>query len=235
MLADHAAAIAELDRKDRRSREMRALNAQIGSTLTELCGIAERMAAELLVEVGDPRRFAGEGGFARFNGTAPIPVSSGEGDGEPNATDSTVAATDASMSCSTGWPSPSYAATNAPAPSTTTPAEADTPNAKPCASSNDNSATSSTATCSATSPTEPAENATPLDIGASVTLVKADFAWSRAASSNVEPRDSLPRGTSARQRHRDASVLEIFRDCYRAREGSALAIRSTGRSSFTRS
>ena len=62
---------------------MRALNDQMGTTLTELCGIVERMAAELLVEVGDPRRFAGEGGFARFNGTAPIPVSSGEGDGEP--------------------------------------------------------------------------------------------------------------------------------------------------------
>ena len=84
MLAEHAAAIAELDRRDRRiAGEMRALNTQLGTTLTELCGIAERMAAELLVEVGDPRRFAGEGGFARFNGTAPIPTSSGEGDGEP--------------------------------------------------------------------------------------------------------------------------------------------------------
>ena len=84
MLGEHAAAIFELDRKDRLiAGEMRALNAQLGTTLTELCGIAERMASELLVEVGDPRRFAGEGGFARFNGTAPIPVSSGEGDGEP--------------------------------------------------------------------------------------------------------------------------------------------------------
>jgi transposase len=84
MLTEHAATIAELDRRDRRiAGEMRALNAQLGTTLTVLCGIAERMAAELLVEVGDPRRFAGEGGFARFNGTAPIPVSSGEGDGEP--------------------------------------------------------------------------------------------------------------------------------------------------------
>lgn len=39
--------------------------------------------AELLVETGDPRRFPGEGGFARFNGTAPLPASSAEGDGEP--------------------------------------------------------------------------------------------------------------------------------------------------------
>ena len=35
------------------------------------------------MEVGDPRRFAGEGGFARFNGTAPLPASSAEGDEEP--------------------------------------------------------------------------------------------------------------------------------------------------------
>ena len=48
-----------------------------------MCGIAERCDAELLVEVGDPRRFAGEGGFARFNGTAPLPASSAEGDDEP--------------------------------------------------------------------------------------------------------------------------------------------------------
>ncbi len=54
-----------------------------GSTLAELCGIAERSDAELLVEVGDPRRFASEGGFARFNGTAPLPASSAEGDAPP--------------------------------------------------------------------------------------------------------------------------------------------------------
>ena len=39
--------------------------------------------AELLVEVGDPRRFASAGALARFNGTAPLAASSGEGDGEP--------------------------------------------------------------------------------------------------------------------------------------------------------
>jgi hypothetical protein len=38
--------------------------------------------AELLVEVGDPRRFT-EGGFARFNGTAPLAASTAEGPGEP--------------------------------------------------------------------------------------------------------------------------------------------------------
>jgi hypothetical protein len=43
---------------------------------------AHRSVAELLVEVGDPRRFT-EGGFARFNATAPLPASTAEGPGEP--------------------------------------------------------------------------------------------------------------------------------------------------------
>jgi len=63
--------------------ELAKLTARAGSTLAELCGIAGRSEAEPLVEVGDPRRFAGEGGFARFNGTAPLPASSAEGDGRP--------------------------------------------------------------------------------------------------------------------------------------------------------
>jgi transposase len=53
-----------------------------GSTLTDIPGIAERAAAEILVETGDIRRFS-EAGFARFTGTAPIPASSGEGGGRP--------------------------------------------------------------------------------------------------------------------------------------------------------
>ena len=53
-----------------------------GSTLGELCGLSTRSVAELLVEVGDVRRFT-EGGFRRFNGTAPLPASTAEGPGEP--------------------------------------------------------------------------------------------------------------------------------------------------------
>jgi transposase len=84
LLDDHTAAIAELDAREREaSRELRHLIRRVGSTLSELCGIADRSDAELLVETGDPRRFAGESGFARFNGTAPLPVSSAEGDDEP--------------------------------------------------------------------------------------------------------------------------------------------------------
>ena len=55
---------------------------QSGSTLGELSGLSTRSVAELLVEVGDARRFT-EGGFARFNGSAPLPASTAEGPGEP--------------------------------------------------------------------------------------------------------------------------------------------------------
>jgi transposase len=52
------------------------------STLGELCGLSTRSVAELLVETGDPRRFT-EGGFGRFNGSAPLAASTAEGPGEP--------------------------------------------------------------------------------------------------------------------------------------------------------
>ena len=84
LLERHRADIAELDYRERElARELARLVHDSGSSLTELCGIADRSAAELLVEVGDPRRFASRGAFARFNGTAPLPASSAEGDGEP--------------------------------------------------------------------------------------------------------------------------------------------------------
>ena len=83
LLDRHHAAIADLDAQDRQAtRELGQLAKRAGSTLPTLCGVASRIEAELLVEVGDPRRFT-EGGFARFNGTAPLPASSAEGDGEP--------------------------------------------------------------------------------------------------------------------------------------------------------
>jgi transposase len=62
--------------------ELTKLTVAARSTLTDIVGIASRAAAELLVEAGDVRRFT-EAGFARFNGTAPVPASSGEGAGDP--------------------------------------------------------------------------------------------------------------------------------------------------------
>src|SRR5665213_3255166 len=60
---------------------MRSLT-RAARTLGELSGLSARSVAELLVEVGDPRRFT-EGGFARFNASAPLPASTAEGPGEP--------------------------------------------------------------------------------------------------------------------------------------------------------
>ena len=83
LLDHHAELIADVVRQDKEAaRQLDVLVKRRGSTLGELCGLATRAVTELLVEVGDPRRFT-EGGFARFNGTAPIPASSGEGSGPP--------------------------------------------------------------------------------------------------------------------------------------------------------
>ncbi|MEV6213091.1 IS110 family transposase [Kitasatospora sp. NPDC051914] len=54
---------------------------RLGCTLTELCGIGPVTAMSLLVEVGDPCRFTTEAQFARWCGSAPIALSSGEGHG----------------------------------------------------------------------------------------------------------------------------------------------------------
>ncbi|MGH2406453.1 MAG: transposase [Candidatus Limnocylindrales bacterium] len=61
---------------------MRACIDEADSTLTGLVGIAPRAAAEIIVEIGDIRRFT-EAGFARFSGTAPIPASSNGGGDAP--------------------------------------------------------------------------------------------------------------------------------------------------------
>ena len=82
LLVDMAADVARLDAEEKRAvKALNTLIGQAGSTLDELAGLSTRSVAELLVETGDPRRFTGDGGFARFNGTAPLPASSAEGDG----------------------------------------------------------------------------------------------------------------------------------------------------------
>jgi transposase len=83
LLHDYRAEIAELDLQEKGiTRELRTLVQASGSTLEALCGLSTVSVAELLVEVGDPRRFT-EGGFARFNASAPLVASTGEGPGEP--------------------------------------------------------------------------------------------------------------------------------------------------------
>jgi transposase len=83
-LADSNADIGRLDQRIHRLDErIPPVLARLGCTLTEEVGIAAVGAMELLVEVGDPTRFATEARFARWCGAAPLAVSSGEGDGEP--------------------------------------------------------------------------------------------------------------------------------------------------------
>ena len=83
LLDERADRIGELDAREcEATRELGKLVAASRSTLVGLTGISIRSAAELLVETGDPRRFTG-GGFARFNGTAPLPASTAEGPDEP--------------------------------------------------------------------------------------------------------------------------------------------------------
>ncbi len=83
LLRERHDSIVELDRREQIAvKELAELVIQTGSTLCELLGLSVRSAAELIVEVGDPARFT-SGGFARFNGTAPLPASSAEGDDEP--------------------------------------------------------------------------------------------------------------------------------------------------------
>jgi transposase len=83
LLRDYRARIIALEREER--TVIRALDELIqasGSTLGQLCGLSTVLVAELLVEIGDPRRFT-TGGFARFNATAPLAASTAEGPGEP--------------------------------------------------------------------------------------------------------------------------------------------------------
>ena len=83
LLSEHAGAISELEHHGEEiCCDMAKLVKQTGTQLDQLCGISTRSAAELPVEVGDPCRFT-DGGFASFNGTAPLPASSAEGDDEP--------------------------------------------------------------------------------------------------------------------------------------------------------
>jgi transposase len=83
LLADHHRQIRRLDADERAvCHQLAALVRASASTLDQLCGLSTRSVAELLAEIGDVRRFT-EAGFARFNGTAPIPASTAERPGEP--------------------------------------------------------------------------------------------------------------------------------------------------------
>ena len=121
LLDDHAEAISQLDAREREAtRALEGLIEATESTLGDLYGLSTRSVAELLVEIGDARRFT-EGGFARFNGTA---------------------GTGGSTRCCTAWRSRSFAATRVPRRSTRTRVLAGRPKRKRGGLSSATSATS---------------------------------------------------------------------------------------------
>jgi transposase len=73
-------AVAEIRRLE---RELARLLDEHGTTLREESGIGPIAAATLIVEVGDPFRFARESKFARWCGTGAVALSTGEGQGTP--------------------------------------------------------------------------------------------------------------------------------------------------------
>ena len=82
--------IAFIDRDRQARREIRQLERDLdelldehGTTLRDEPGVGAIAAATLVVEVGDPHRFARESKFARWCGTGTVALSSGEGTGEP--------------------------------------------------------------------------------------------------------------------------------------------------------
>jgi transposase len=62
-------------------KDLEAMLRQLCPQLLAICGIGIVSAARILGETGDVRRFRSPAAYARHNGTAPIPVSSGRPDG----------------------------------------------------------------------------------------------------------------------------------------------------------
>jgi transposase len=64
-------------------REIARVLKDIETTLPALQGLGPIGSAQIIVEVGDPRRFRSADAFASYTGTAPIPASSAEVHGRP--------------------------------------------------------------------------------------------------------------------------------------------------------
>jgi transposase len=72
------ARLSELDEEIRAlERRVRMLVEASGTALTQLRGVGGLVAARIMGEVGDIRRFGSKAKFAAANGTAPLPASSG--------------------------------------------------------------------------------------------------------------------------------------------------------------
>jgi transposase len=80
LLAAVTAATAEVARLE---ADLAALVRELCPQLLAICGIGVVTAARLLGEAGDARRFRSAAAYARHNGTAPVPASSGTPSGGP--------------------------------------------------------------------------------------------------------------------------------------------------------
>jgi hypothetical protein len=95
LLDGYRAQIKALDLEEKQVlAELDALVDRSGSTLGERSGLSTRSVAELLVEVGDPRRFT-EGGFARLTAQRRCPPRPRRGPASRYGTATTPAATGA--------------------------------------------------------------------------------------------------------------------------------------------
>jgi transposase len=88
--AGRAVALSQLARVAALSAEITGLEQDLAPLVTALApellalpGVAVITAAKIIGEAGDIRRFRSSAAFARHNGTAPIPASSGTGTGGP--------------------------------------------------------------------------------------------------------------------------------------------------------
>jgi transposase len=77
MIADLAQLAAQRKASERRIRDAVAAS---GTTLTEIFGIGDVLAATLIGHTGDITRFPSDDKFAAYNGTAPVERSSGGGE-----------------------------------------------------------------------------------------------------------------------------------------------------------
>ena len=65
-------------------KELETMVSSLCPELLQICGIGVISAARILGETGDIRRFRSQAAYARHNGTAPIPASSGTGKHGPH-------------------------------------------------------------------------------------------------------------------------------------------------------
>ena len=88
--AGQRVALSQLEAVTRLTAQVTALEAELRTLLEDLCpallaicGIGTVTAARIIGETGDIRRFRSPAAYARHNGTAPVPASSGAGAGGP--------------------------------------------------------------------------------------------------------------------------------------------------------